>query len=171
MGVEFRPAAAWVSHGGGPGWRGPTHLRNTVDFVFDGDWRSGAYNAARRRCSVRSRNRPADRATLSRPVNASIAARPTGKGHAPTAREVEALGYVWDGAYGIAGWRYHTFADAFGVRAARLHFFRADSRHAVRHIAFRDDSRALIRRGRLMHDRTLSYARDRNDPTPRLRAA
>jgi GrpB-like predicted nucleotidyltransferase (UPF0157 family) len=52
--------------------------------------------------------------------------------------DVEALGFIWHGELGIAGRRYCTLSDDAGVRVAQLHFFRADSQDAERHIAFRD---------------------------------
>jgi GrpB-like predicted nucleotidyltransferase (UPF0157 family) len=55
---------------------------------------------------------------------------------------VEALGYEWRGEFGIPGRRYCTLSDAAGVRMAQLHFFKADSPDAGRHIAFRDYLRA-----------------------------
>src|SRR5258705_1255309 len=53
-------------------------------------------------------------------------------------RQIEALGYAWHGELGIAGRRYCTLCDDGGVRVAHVHFFRADSPQAERHIAFRD---------------------------------
>lgn len=55
---------------------------------------------------------------------------------------IEALGYAWHGAYGIPGRRYCTYSDTAGIRRANLHFFRANSPHAARHLAFRDFLRA-----------------------------
>ena len=51
---------------------------------------------------------------------------------------VEALGYAWHGEYGVAGRRYCTLSDEDGRRLVQLHFYAAESTHAVRHIAFRD---------------------------------
>src|SRR5258705_11901867 len=53
-------------------------------------------------------------------------------------RQIEALDYIWHGELGIAGRRYCTLSDDGGVRVAHVHFFRADSPQAERHIAFRD---------------------------------
>jgi GrpB-like predicted nucleotidyltransferase (UPF0157 family) len=55
---------------------------------------------------------------------------------------VEALGYHWHGELGISGRRYCALSDQSGVRMVQLHFFKADSPHASRHIAFRDYLRA-----------------------------
>lgn len=57
-------------------------------------------------------------------------------------RQIEALGYSWHGEFGIPGRRYCALSDANGDRIAQLHFFKADSPHAERHIAFRDYLRA-----------------------------
>jgi GrpB-like predicted nucleotidyltransferase (UPF0157 family) len=51
---------------------------------------------------------------------------------------VESLGYGWHGEYGISGRRYCTLSDDHDNRIVQLHFFKSDSPHAVRHLAFRD---------------------------------
>lgn len=56
--------------------------------------------------------------------------------------DIETLGYTWHGELGIAGRRYCTLGNEAGVRLAQLHFFRADSPHVERHLAFRDYLRA-----------------------------
>jgi len=53
-------------------------------------------------------------------------------------RHVEALGYEWHGEFGIPERRYCTLDDKTGNRIVQLHFFKADSPHAKRHLAFRD---------------------------------
>jgi GrpB-like predicted nucleotidyltransferase (UPF0157 family) len=51
---------------------------------------------------------------------------------------VEALGYNWHGELGISGRRYCTLSDETGIRIVQLHFFKPDSPHVERHIAFRN---------------------------------
>jgi len=50
----------------------------------------------------------------------------------------EEIGYEVMGAYGIDGRRYFRKINCSGVRTHHLHIFEIRSRHAERHLAFRD---------------------------------
>ena len=60
----------------------------------------------------------------------------------PQAKQIEALGYVWRGEFGVDGRRFCTLDDAAGVRQAQLHIYEKGSPHARRQLAFRDYLRA-----------------------------
>jgi GrpB-like predicted nucleotidyltransferase (UPF0157 family) len=49
---------------------------------------------------------------------------------------------MWHGELGISGRRYCTLADEASVRVVQLHFFKTESPHVERHMAFRDYIRA-----------------------------
>jgi GrpB-like predicted nucleotidyltransferase (UPF0157 family) len=79
---------------------------------------------------------------------------------------VEALGYGWHGELGILGRRYCTLANELGVRVVQLHFFKTDSPHVERHIAFRDYLCAIPKRP--MHMRSKSAVRKVCIPQTRM---
>jgi len=53
-------------------------------------------------------------------------------------QQVEALGYTWHGEFGIEGRCFCTLTNEEGAPIVHLHFFKADSPHAERHLAFRN---------------------------------
>ncbi len=86
--------------------------------------------------------------------------------------EVEALGYVWHGEFGVDGRRFCTLDDASGKRIAQLHCYQEDSPHAKRQLAFRDYLRAhpnvaadyeaeKYRASKLFPDNSTKYAEEK----------
>ncbi len=52
--------------------------------------------------------------------------------------DIEALGYVWRGEYGIPGRRHYILDNDAGIRLVNLHFLQSDNPLTAIHIAFRD---------------------------------
>jgi GrpB-like predicted nucleotidyltransferase (UPF0157 family) len=86
--------------------------------------------------------------------------------------EVEALGYVWYGEFGVEGRRFCTWDDESGKRVAQLHCYQDDSPHAKRQLAFRDYLRAFpdvaaayeaekFRASKLFPNNSVDYSREK----------
>jgi GrpB-like predicted nucleotidyltransferase (UPF0157 family) len=52
--------------------------------------------------------------------------------------EVESLGYIWHGEFGVEDRRFCSLDDAQGMRRVHLHFYERSSPDALRQLAFRD---------------------------------
>ena len=88
---------------------------------------------------------------------------------------IEALGYLWRGAFGLEGRRYCPMNDpAAGKRVVQAHFYEQGSPQIERHLNFRDYLRAhpdqarayeaeKIRAAGLQPDDTLAYNAEKND--------
>ncbi len=86
--------------------------------------------------------------------------------------DLEAIGYVWHGEFGVEGRRFCTWDDNQGSRLAQLHCYQHDSPHAKRQLAFRDYLRAFpdvaaayeaekYRASKLFPNNSVDYSREK----------
>jgi GrpB-like predicted nucleotidyltransferase (UPF0157 family) len=86
--------------------------------------------------------------------------------------DLEAIGYVWHGEFGVEGRRFCTWDDDRGCRLAQLHCYQHDSPHAKRQLAFRDYLRAFpdvaaayeaekYRASKLFPNNSVDYSREK----------
>ena len=86
--------------------------------------------------------------------------------------DLEAIGYVWHGEFGVEGRRFCTWDSDEGVRMAQLHCYQQDSPHAKRQLAFRDYLRAFpdvaaayeaekYRASKLFPNNSVDYSREK----------
>lgn len=86
--------------------------------------------------------------------------------------DIEGLGYVWHGEFGVEGRRFCTWDNQDGVRVAQLHCYHHESPHAKRQLAFRDYLRAFpdvakayeaekFRASKLFPNNSVDYSREK----------